>query len=124
LRSIGSHDVFELRAAKRGGRLGWLERDGKKSYIRHLAHAKEPGAICWREVEIEATQGGRPRNLDSGEMFGLLPASGLSAGEWQRLAKTECGISESTFHRERRSLIKTGRVLKSILGTYQPVTKL
>lgn len=35
LRSIGSQDVFELHAAKRGGRLGWKEADGKTiSYTR------------------------------------------------------------------------------------------
>lgn len=52
LRSLGSHSVFELRAGKRGGRLGWKEEDGQtKAYFKLIAHAKEPGAICWREAE-------------------------------------------------------------------------
>ena len=52
LRSLGSHSVFELRAGKRGGRLGWKEEDGEtKAYFKLIAHAKEPGAICWREAE-------------------------------------------------------------------------
>ena len=52
LRSLGSHEVFELRAGKRGGRLGWKESDGEtKAYGKLIAHAKEPGAICWREAE-------------------------------------------------------------------------
>jgi hypothetical protein len=51
LRSLGSHSVFELRAAKRGGRLGWREADGvTKSYAKIIGHATEPGIICWREV--------------------------------------------------------------------------
>jgi len=51
LRSIGSHCLFELRAAKRGGRLGWLESDGQtKAYVKWIAHANEPGVICWREA--------------------------------------------------------------------------
>lgn len=52
LRSLGSHDVFELRAAKRGGRLGWKMADGeKKAYCKLIAHAKEPGMICWHEAK-------------------------------------------------------------------------
>ena len=53
LRSLGSHEVFELRAGKRGGRLGWKKADGEtKVYFKLIAHAKEPGVICWREAEI------------------------------------------------------------------------
>lgn len=52
LRSLGSHSVFELRAGKRGARLGWMKTDGEtKSFARLIAHAKEPGVICWREAE-------------------------------------------------------------------------
>ena len=49
LRSLGSHSVFELRAGKRGGRLGWMEADGEtKAFAKNIAHANEPGVICWR----------------------------------------------------------------------------
>lgn len=52
LRSLGSHSVFELRAAKRGGRLGWMEADGEtKTYAKLIAHANEPGVICWRDAD-------------------------------------------------------------------------
>jgi hypothetical protein len=51
VRSVGSHSVFELRAAKRGGRLGWREADGvTKAFSQLIAHAEEPGVICWREA--------------------------------------------------------------------------
>jgi hypothetical protein len=54
LRSLGSHSVFELRAGKRGERLRWKEADGEtKSYFKLIAHAKEPGVICWREADPE-----------------------------------------------------------------------
>jgi len=54
VRSLGSHSVFELCASKRGGRLGWKAADGEsKSYSKFIAHAKEPGVICWREAEDE-----------------------------------------------------------------------
>jgi hypothetical protein len=52
LRSLGSHSVFELRAAKRGGRLGWTEADGETmTFTKLIAHANEPGVICWREAD-------------------------------------------------------------------------
>ncbi len=54
VRSVGSHAVFELRAAKRGGRLGWRAADGvAKSFAKLIAHADEPGVICWREADAE-----------------------------------------------------------------------
>ncbi len=125
LRSIGSHDVFELRAGKRGGRLGWTDEHGDKMFHKFIAHAKESGAILWREVAAdEAGQGGRPKSYDVEEFLALLPAGGLATGEWKKLAKDECGVSESTFHRERRMLEKAGRIIKSkIDGKWQPVQK-
>jgi hypothetical protein len=52
VRSLGSHSVFELRAPKRGGRLGWTEADGEtKTFTKLIAHANEPGVICWREAD-------------------------------------------------------------------------
>jgi hypothetical protein len=123
LRSIGSHDVFELRAGKRGARLGWQGEDGQRSYVRHLAHSAK--GICWREATPdEIPQTGRPKQHDNGEMFALLPSEGLAPGEWQRLAKGECGISEASFHRERRALEKAGRIIRSkVSRRWQPVLK-
>lgn len=52
IRSLGDHAVFELRAGKRGGRLGWKEADGQtKAFAKLIAHSNEPGAICWREAD-------------------------------------------------------------------------
>jgi hypothetical protein len=51
--SKGSHSHFELCLGKRGGRVGWgnATEDGEwqKVYSKPIAHAKEPGVICWRE---------------------------------------------------------------------------
>lgn len=123
LRSIGSHDVFELRAGKRGARLGWQDDDGQRSYVRHLAHGTK--GIYWREATPdEIPQTGRPKEANTGEVFALLPDGGLTATEWQKLALDECGISETTFHRERRALATAKRVLKSrATGKWQPVLK-
>lgn len=52
LRSLGSHDFFELHASKRGAKLGWLEADGEtNAYTKIIAHAKGHGVICWHEAE-------------------------------------------------------------------------
>jgi hypothetical protein len=126
LRSFGSHDVFELRAGKRGQRLGWCERDGKtKAFVKYLAHSKEPGRICWHEIDpADIETGGRPKSYDADELLGLLPAEGLTTSEWVKRAKSECGVSETTLHRERRLLEKARRVLKSKTSNkWQPVQK-
>jgi AAA domain len=114
IRGVGSHSVFELLAGKRGSRLGWKAADGSDVNSKHIAHATEPGVICWREVDPKEIQrGGAPKRCDPEELLALLPADGLRAGEWQRLAKSECGVSEATFHRERRKLQESGRIFKS-----------
>ena len=52
MRSLGSNTVFELRAAKRGGRLRWMDADNEtKTFAKLIAHANEPGVICWREAD-------------------------------------------------------------------------
>jgi hypothetical protein len=123
LRGLGSHEVFELRAAKRGSRLGWQEADGSTCYAKFVAHAKERGVIFWREAgpdEIETSR--RLKTSGAAELLALLPAEGLATGKWAELARSECGISEATFHRERRALEKAGRILKSkISNKWQPL---
>ena len=59
LRSIGSHQIFELKAGKRGSRLRWTDADGERVFNRIIAHAKE-GGFHWREsslAELEAESG-------------------------------------------------------------------
>ncbi len=126
LRSIGSHNVFELQAGKRGSRLGWRESDGQtKAFAKYLAHAKEPGVICWREVTAdELDTGGRPKNQHGDDMLSVLPAGELTSTEWQKLSKQECGISERSFFRERKALEKAERIFKSVVSAkWQPIQK-
>lgn len=55
IRSLGSHDYFELRAAKRGKRLRWTEDDfATPAYTKIIAHS--PVGICWREASMEEFQ--------------------------------------------------------------------
>ena len=48
LRSIGGHDIFELHAGKRGGRLKWEDEEGQRSYIKIIGHSAS--RQFWREV--------------------------------------------------------------------------
>lgn len=126
LRSIGSHAVFELRAGKRGGRLGWREADGAtKAFHIYIAHATDPGMIYWQEAKPDETEkGGRPKTADVEEVLDLLPPEGLTAGDWQQAALSECGIKESTFHTNRRALRDAKRVVKSkVTNKWQPYLK-
>lgn len=78
LRSIGSQDVYELRAGKRGGRLGWVDDNGEKVYQQFIAHAKEPGVICWRSAdpdEIEATRKPERKPKTAEDLLRLVPAT-------------------------------------------------
>ena len=80
IRSIGSHEVFELVLGKRGGRVGWKDGKGVKIYSKKIAHSKEHGVICWRElsdeeyfdemsVEIKPGMGGKTCQ----DLFDLVP---------------------------------------------------
>jgi hypothetical protein len=43
--------IFELMAAKRGGRIGWRAPDGEtKLYSKYIAHSKVQGQLYWREA--------------------------------------------------------------------------
>jgi hypothetical protein len=73
LRSIGSDTVFELRAVKRGRRLGWRDANSQPTNVQHIAHHGAPGVICWRQampdevadVLTESTGKGRRRAYDA-----------------------------------------------------------
>jgi len=94
LRSIGSDRLFELRAAKRGRRLGWRDEDGLPTNVQHIAHSDEPGVICWRaasnrEVEDVLTKDtvGRPRKCSVAQILKMI---GHRPGESQ-VKYTEAG---------------------------------
>ena len=74
IRSIGQHAVFELRAGKRGSRIGWKDADGQPVYSRFIAHSKEPGLIYWRDAEPdEAQSADSPRVKTPEDLLALVP---------------------------------------------------
>jgi len=82
IRSVGSSDVFELMASKRGKRLGWKDVTGKLTDKQYIAHHGGDGVICWREAtaqEIAEVEGGvegrgRPRKFDPVEIVHCIRA--------------------------------------------------
>jgi hypothetical protein len=89
IRSIGSHEIFELRAGKRGSRIGWKDEDGKTSFARLIGHATEPGVICWRTATEDETPAGKPRRAGTREdLTALVPlekpvAKALLIDQWK-----------------------------------------
>lgn len=89
IRNIGSHTVFELRAGKRGGRIGWKNTAGETDYFKFIGHATEPGVICWREVdpnELPQTQTKRAGTRE--DLLALVPlekpvAKALLIDQWK-----------------------------------------
>jgi hypothetical protein len=122
IRSIGSHSVFEVILGKRGRRAGLVNDEGDPAYNFFIKHSST--GICWETAtEDDFDRGGRPKNDVAGEMVGLLTAEGLTSGDWQKLAKQECGISERSFFRERKTLEKAGRIWRSkVDGKWQRKT--
>lgn len=114
IRTTGQDGIFELRAGKRGARLGWKDPEGNTVYAKCIGHALEPGVICWREVDQSGLpKPGRPNKVTPEEIFELLPEQGLRAKDWLAKAAEETGVSETTFHTLRRKLKAEEKVLKS-----------
>jgi hypothetical protein len=108
IRSIGSNEVFELRAGKRGGRLGWEDEAGQKQYCKFIAHAKEEGVICWREPDASEIPAG-PEAGPSPEsvVLSLVPETGTKP--------KESVINDASEHEHRVGKQKARRILKELI---------
>ena len=113
LRSLGSHSVFELSAGKRGGRLGWKEADGEtKAYAKLIAHAKEPGVICWREAEEsdmpETTSAKRVATKE--DIMPHVPLEGTISKDELRVKANAAGVALNRINPLIEELIDEGRL--------------
>jgi hypothetical protein len=117
LRSVGSHEIFELRAGKRGGRLRWRDPDtGERLYARLIAHAKNDG-FHWRvgdPAELDGGKKGRPPKFTTKDLLAILAMAPkkLKSTEWQRLAKDDRNISKTVFYELLRELTDSGTIEK------------
>ncbi len=108
IRSVGSHEVFELRLGKRGRRAGWKDAEGSPSYSRAIAHGQE--GIYWRLADQEEEPGrpGRPPSHNVEDIVALLDGQELTATEWKDNALSELGIAERSFYRLKKEAAKEG----------------
>lgn len=65
--------------------------------------------------------GGAPKKVDDDELMELLRPKPLKRSEWMAEAMKELDIKESTFDRDRRKLMKDGKVEKNAAGLWQIV---
>lgn len=119
LRSIGRPDVFELRLAKRGSRVGWKEADGVTTrYARQIAHCKTAGRICWEDVDPEAeivvplNNGRRGTALNAGDVLKLVPAVGSIPQDQLVVAATRAGIGQNRAKNYIKDLVEAGTIHK------------
>jgi hypothetical protein len=89
IRSVGSHEIFELRAGKRGARIGWKDDEGKTAFARLIGHSAEPGVICWRTASEDETPATAPKRAGTREdLTALVPlekpiAKSLLIDQWK-----------------------------------------
>lgn len=110
VRSLGSHSVFELRAAKRGGRLGWTEANGEtKTFTKLIAHANEPGVICWREADpSEMPEKKGKRTYTKADVLPHVPADKPIAKDILRSKANSAGIAYSKINALIAELVDDG----------------
>ncbi len=118
IRSLGSDRVFELRAPKRGRRLGWKDADGQPTNVRYIAHHDEPGVICWREAtedEVEELRSdgkrGRPKKCELVEVLHCIKArKNQNQAYYKGEAARVIGCSETAVQNAINTAIDLGFV--------------
>jgi len=127
IRSVGSHDVFELHAAKRGAALGWrdTESGGGLGYVKHVRLQRVNGTVFWIEADPnEIPRLGRRKKGNELDLLKVLPPGGLKTAEWRALAESELGIRKTLFHELLRALESEAAIIKSAVSDkWQPVSK-
>jgi hypothetical protein len=106
IRSVGSATVFELRAAKRGRRLGWLDDDAQPSTIRAIAYHQDRTIQCWVEVTLAelAEAGGGPDQAKADLASKIVSAFDAvddtpTQAEYAKQAEAKLQVSRATANR-------------------------
>jgi hypothetical protein len=116
MRAVGSHSLFELRAGKRGSRLGWREADGEtRAYAKYIAHAEQPGVICWREAseeEVPAGANGVKRQMTKEDVMPHVPVEKAITKEALRSKANQAGIALNRINGMIAELVDEGRLFE------------
>jgi hypothetical protein len=124
IRSIGSDSVFELRAPKRGKRLGWRDGDGQPVFVRYIAHHREAGVICWRDAEpaeveelMAEPKRGRPPSCHPVEVLhGIRAKEGQNQAYYKRTLAAAIGCDPSSVQRTLAQVVKEGWIRFTEVG--------
>lgn len=117
IRSVGSHETFELRAGKRGSRLGWKDANGEKVFAKMIAHSKEQDEhdkpiIYWREVtgdELKTYQ--QPADKTPDDLLVLVPDTKQGIDKATLMAKAQvAGIPDKKARTFLLVLLGDGRL--------------
>ena len=100
LRTTASPQVFEFRAAKRGGRLRWRDENGEPTTARNVAHSRQDGVICWHEAtdaDMARIDGGSAKAKSSPEDVAALVSSlqPVSKADLAKAIQSEHGMARS-----------------------------
>jgi len=116
MRAVGSHSVFELRAGKRGPRLGWRAADGQtRLYAKYIAHADAPGVICWREAaadEVPVAADGAKRGVTKDDLLPHVPLDKPISKEALRSKANQAGIALNKINGLIAELVAEERVFE------------
>jgi hypothetical protein len=106
VKPIRGSPIFELMAAKRGGRIGWKAPDGQtKAYSRYIAHSKVKGQLYWRDADPGEIPGaGDPKETDERIVLDLVPTAEGETIEKKQLLK-DCD-DNSLKDKKARAAIK------------------
>jgi hypothetical protein len=76
IRGTEDPSFFEIKATKRGGRIGWKGDNGKTITKRHIAHSLIRGQLFWREPGTDEVPTGKSDESAEILIMDLVPAEG------------------------------------------------
>jgi hypothetical protein len=114
VKAIKGSPIFELMAAKRGGRIGWRAPDGEtRVYSRFIAHSTVQGQLYWRDVDPSELPVAAGDSLERDQLIvlDLVPPEGEDIEKNQLLA--DCINNDLPKQRARdaiKRLIAAGKL--------------
>ena len=110
LRSIGSHDVFELVLGKRGKRAGIVDEAGQPVFKMTVKHSKT--GICWEPAteDEELIAPGKKAGATLEDALRLIPTTGSISQAKLFNAASAAGIGENRLRKLLAELREDGKV--------------
>lgn len=109
LRSIGTHDVFEIVLGKRGRRAGLVNDQGEPIYSFPIKHAAT--GICWDlATEADLTPAGKKARAGKTELLRLIPEPGCIGQAALFNQAAEIGIGQNRCRSLLAELLESGAV--------------